>query len=56
MQCCINSVTYSLIPSVDFFKDVKFMWARLALLRPCGTCTLFVHNVREYTELLSPSS
>jgi hypothetical protein len=37
-----------------FIKDVQFMWTRLALLRPRGT--LFVHNVREYTELLSPSN
>jgi len=60
-NCRLNAVlhqfSYLLINSIRWFiKVVKFMWTRLALLRPCGSCALFVHNVREYTELLSRSN
>ena len=53
MQCYVHSFICSLIPSLDLL-DVHFMWTRLAFLT--SRSTLFMHNVREYTVLLSPSN
>jgi hypothetical protein len=55
LNAVLHPFSYLLINSIFWFiKDVQFMWTRPALLKPCGT--LFVHNVREYTELLPPSN
>jgi hypothetical protein len=55
LNAVLHPFIYLLINSICWLiKDVHFMWTRLAFPRPCST--LFMHNVREYTELHSPSN
>jgi len=55
LNAVLHPFIYLLINSICWFiKDLHFMWTRLAFLTSCST--LFMHNVREYTVLLSPSN